>query len=261
MIHANHRIGYYLVFALLFRTTSMLRHQLLSAFLWATTVSSQSTSTVISLFLNSPAAGVSTGATGYVAAADPTATTYVLDCVGTLCADPARTEYARVTVGPGVQEYNEDHNGTATHQTCSFTGAGAATQTATCVETMSDPLRPLLAAYDTVTYVPSPPATRESLQNILTWPGLQAVMITSGVDRLAGAATATGTATGTAAGSATASATKGSGATATATKTTTGASQIGTATGIVTGGAVSPRGVERLGYGAGALAALVVMVI
>ncbi|KAI0123169.1 hypothetical protein BJ170DRAFT_599139 [Xylariales sp. AK1849] len=80
----------------------MLRHQTLLSFLSVTIHSSQST-TVVSLFLNFTVTGVSTGATGYIIDANPTVTTYVLDCVEALCVNSKRAE------------------------TCSFTGSTEAT--------------------------------------------------------------------------------------------------------------------------------------
>ncbi|KAI1846302.1 hypothetical protein JX266_007507 [Neoarthrinium moseri] len=160
-------------------------HIFLSLFSAATFVSSQTT-TVVSLFLNSPVPGVSTGGTGYVVEANPTATTYVLDCVKALCVGSKRAEYARVTAAPGYQEYNADNDGTSVHRACSFKGSAEAT----CVE--SESTTSSGGSYGTVTYVPVAPISRFT-ENVFAFPGLQAVLITSGVDKLAGAATATAT--------------------------------------------------------------------
>ncbi|KAH6655729.1 hypothetical protein BKA67DRAFT_561637 [Truncatella angustata] len=209
----------------------MVHHQVFFSLLSAALVSAQSTS-IVSLFLGSSVAGVSTGATGYVVDASPTATTYVLDCVKALCVGSKRAEYARVTAAPGVQEYNKDNDGTAVHQECSFVGSTEAT----CVETTTVTGEAMYIA--TVTYVPaSRVPSHRGQENIFTYPGLQAVLITS-------AAT---TATATTTPSTTASTTGDS---------TTATSQSSSGTGNATNDAASSTGAGKFVYGVAALAAL-----
>ncbi|KAF7514627.1 hypothetical protein G7054_g15149 [Neopestalotiopsis clavispora] len=90
-----------------------LQHQ---ALLSAGALAAAESTTVVSLFWDVQVSGSSMVATGYVAAAD--ATTYVLDCERGNCAyTNTRSEYARITAGPGWQEYNRfthDDDGGAT---------------------------------------------------------------------------------------------------------------------------------------------------
>ncbi|KAK9769987.1 hypothetical protein SCAR479_13312 [Seiridium cardinale] len=90
----------------------MLWHQVILSVLSDNLVFSQST-TVVSLFLNSPVAGISTGATGYVVEANLTSMTYVFDCVKAFCVATKRAECARVAATPEDQIYNEETTGPA----------------------------------------------------------------------------------------------------------------------------------------------------
>ncbi|KAK6208068.1 hypothetical protein LQW54_007113 [Pestalotiopsis sp. IQ-011] len=208
--------------------------------------------TVVSLYLGEPLEGVATAATGYVAAADATATTYVLDCLKAFCIGSERAEYARVTAGPGWQEYSRrDDDGEdgfeEEHTSCTFLGT---TTGAVCEdESTSSSGTQFEAYYATETYVPNPPE-RTGQENIFSWPGLQAVLITSGVELLAEAATATETSS---------SSTQTAPGTTTDTATGTESSEA-TATGTAKSGAGSSRGHQLLGYGAICLAVLVISV-
>lgn len=138
-------------------------------------------------------------ATGYVAAADPTATTYVLDCERGNCAyTNTRSEYARITAGPGWQEYNRfthDDDGGATadesvRSSCTFTG----TTEAFCEDYSSKGHGSIgyELSWWKVTYLPVLPESRGQ-RNFETYPGLQPMLITSGVELLAGTGAATAT--------------------------------------------------------------------
>lgn len=216
----------------------------------ASLAAGQST-TVVSLYLGEPLEGVATAATGYVAAADATATTYVLDCLKAFCIGSERAEYARVTAGPGWQEYSrrdDDEDGfEEEHTSCTFLGT---TTGAVCTdESTSSSGTQFEAYYGTETYVPNPPE-RTGQENMFSWPGLQAMLITSGVELLAGAATATET-----------SSSSTQTAPGTTTDTATGTeSSTATATGTAKSGAGSYREHQPLVYGAICLAVLVISV-
>lgn len=223
----------------------------------ASLAAGQST-TVISLYLGEPLEGVATAATGYVAAADATATTYVLDCLKAFCVGSERAEYARVTAGPGWQEYSrrEDNDGDdgfeQEHTSCTFLSDGTTTTGAVCTdESTSSSGTQFEAYYATETYIPNPPP-RTGQENVFSWPGLQAMLITSGVELLAGATTATATETSQ-------SSTETGAGTTTNTVTNTGSSAA-TATGTAKSGAGSSRGHQPLVYGAVCLAALAISV-
>ncbi|KAM0812020.1 hypothetical protein AB5N19_14337 [Seiridium cardinale] len=210
----------------------MLWHQVILSVLSDNLVFSQST-TVVSLFLNSPVAGISTGATGYVVEANLTSMTYVFDCVKAFCVATKRAECARVAATPEDQIYNEETTGPARTSHAPSLAR----------------LRP--QTEDVVTYVPHPPALRVQ-ENIFTVPGLQPVLITSGVDKFVGAATATGDAT-TGGGASNI----GSSATVTGGGTLSSGSQSSTATGNATNDAAA-KGARKLSLGFVASAALAV---
>ncbi len=131
--------------------------------------------------------------TGYVVNANPTATTYVLNCADAACPSPSSlsVNYATVTAAPGSQEYNKVDDGTTYYESCTFTGSTEAT----CYQSRTTTSGPTTEEYNVnVTYVPVPPASRGQ-QNIFGFPGLSQVLITSGADKLAAASTATATAT------------------------------------------------------------------
>lgn len=223
----------------------------------ASLAAGQST-TVVSLYLGEPLEGVATAATGYVAAADATATTYVLDCLKAFCVGSERAEYARVTAGPGWQEYSrreddgEDDGFEQEHTSCTFLSDGTTTTGAVCTdESTSSSGTQFEAYYATETYIPNPPP-RTGQENVFSWPGLQAMLITSGVELLAGAAAATATETSQ-------SSTETDAGTTTNTVTNT-ESSAATATGTAKSGAGSSRGHQPLVYGAVCLAALAISV-
>ncbi|ETS73954.1 hypothetical protein PFICI_13820 [Pestalotiopsis fici W106-1] len=182
----------------------LLQHQLLLSA--AALLAAGESTTIVSLFWDVPVSGSSMAATGYVAAADATATTYVLDCEREYCAFSTRTEYARITAGPGWQEYNRhsvdeydtDDDGNPAQESvqssCTFVGG---TTEATCEDFSSTSYESTSyeAFYWNVTYLPTLPESRGQ-QNFDVFPGLQPMLITSGVELLAGTATATATTTG-----------------------------------------------------------------
>jgi hypothetical protein len=222
-----------------------LRHTLLYYLLSATAARAQitTTNTTVSLLI------FETRVTGYMATAGPTSTTYVLDCGLALCA-ATTGEYARVTAAPGVQEFNGVTDDASTvHQLCRFdtttttadrsSTKKTTTTGATCWDTTSGAAG---TWWSNVTYVPTPPATRGQ-DNIFTWKGLDAVLITSsGTGSVAAVTTTMG----------------GGGVTAAAAATTT-SSDSGAATGDKTNDAVSRERAGTLAYGVAALAAALAM--
>ncbi|KAK9415863.1 hypothetical protein SUNI508_09992 [Seiridium unicorne] len=164
--------------------------------------------------------------------------------VKAFCVATKRAEYARITAAPDVQIYSEENDGASSYQFCIFSGSTEST----CVETaVTSSGTYYEKTEDIVTYVPEPPALRGQ-ENIFTFPGLQPVLITSGANKLAGAATATGDATTGGGASNT-----GSSATVTGGGTLTSGSRSSTATNNA-----AAKAARKLSLGFVALAALVV---
>ncbi|KAK6066336.1 putative aldo/keto reductase [Seiridium cupressi] len=179
--------------------------------LWQQVILSVFTATIVSSHRV-----VSTEATGFVVEANPTTTTHVLDCVKAVCVATKRAEYARFVSVLHLHWMDGSHV--------------RRDSSGTSYDKMEH----------VVTYVPEPPALRGQ-ENILTFPGLQPVLVTSGVDKLAGAATAMGDATTGGGASNT-----GSSATVTGGGTLTSGSQSSTATGNATNDAAAKGAWPRL---------------
>ncbi|KAK9794778.1 hypothetical protein SCARD494_05350 [Seiridium cardinale] len=209
----------------------MLWHQVILSVLSDNLVFSQST-TVVSLFLNSPVAGISTGATGYVVEANLTSMTYVFDCVKAFCVATKRAECARVAATPEDQIYNEETTGPA--------------------RTSHAPSLARLRPHGRCRDVRASSAGASGAGKHLHCPGIAARPITSGVDKFVGAATATGDAT-TGGGASNI----GSSATVTGGGTLSSGSQSSTATGNATNDAAA-KGARKLSLGFVASAALAV---
>ncbi|KAH8659995.1 hypothetical protein BX600DRAFT_467056 [Xylariales sp. PMI_506] len=165
----------------------MYRSYIFLALLSSAAIAASQSTTFVSLFFNTKYSNISTAATGYVLDANPTATTYVLNCL-IYCDNPSNTEYARITAWPGSQEWNSDDDGTSQWQICSFTSSTEATCTQSEHITDSAGVRSIT---ETITFLPASSVSNVPGEIIETFPGNQAVLITSGVEKLAGMITST----------------------------------------------------------------------
>lgn len=148
-------------------------------------LASDPSSTVVRLFIADNPDASTYVATGYVAAADATATTYVLDCYNDRCANKTAltAPMATVTVGPSTQHISlsAQVSGATVYRDCSFHGPSQATCQWTSVavvngtQTSSMPI--------TNTYIPTEP-TDSSDESVTQFPGYFPVLITSGAEKL-----------------------------------------------------------------------------